>query len=362
VDYAFLIIAAVLALLLLILVGWAHLLFPLAGERAERLSVKCADGWELAVWHRPGKAKRYAEPIILCHGLGNNHRIFEFQPPLSLAVALSEAGFDTYAVDLRGAGGSGKAPKGRRSDASFDDHVRLDVPALLTLVRERSGGAKAFWLGHSLGGLVALAAADAPTQEQLRGIITIGSPVFMDSLEARSIWALRLGLVLGYPRRVHLDSIARLAVPFAGFAPSVLMEGMIRPGNVDAAVRRRALAHMIAPIWHGVIRQMAGWIRDGVFRSLDGKIDYRERIAQLSVPLLSIGGSVDRLAPLDVVRRAHALAGSPDKTLLIEFPDHTDYGHGDLLVGRGAPLHVYGRIIAWLSEHATEARPERPVG
>jgi pimeloyl-ACP methyl ester carboxylesterase len=179
--------------------------------------------------------------------------------------------------------------------------------------------------------------------------------VFLDALDLRSKLALRLGLFFGYPRRIHLDSLARLAVPFAGFAPAGLMAGMIHASNVDAAVRRRALAHMIAPIWHGVLRQMGSWIRDGVFRSLDGKIDYRERIKALTVPLLTIGGSADRLAPLDVVRRAHALAGSPDKTLLIEFPENAPYGHGDLLLGRTAPLHVYAKIITWLGEHGTRA-------
>jgi pimeloyl-ACP methyl ester carboxylesterase len=238
-------------------------------------------------------------------------------------------------------------------EASFDDHVQLDVPAVIAFVRARSGGAKTFWLGHSMGGLIALAASDAPTQEQLKGLITIGSPVFLDGLEARSRLALRLGLFFGYPRKIQLPAIARLAVPFAGLAPASLMAGMIRAANVDAAVRRRALVHLVAPVWHGVLRQFGDWIRNGVFRSRDGKIDYRQRIAALQVPLLTVGGSDDRLATLVGTRRAHALAGSPDKTLLIEFPEHTLYGHGDLLIGRTAPLHVYARVIAWLDAHAT---------
>jgi pimeloyl-ACP methyl ester carboxylesterase len=332
--------------------GWAHVLFPLAGERAERLTVTCADGWELAVWHRPARAKRYAEPVILCHGLANNHRIFEFQPPLSLAVALSDAGFDTYAVDLRGCGASGRPPRGRRAQASFDDHVLLDVPAVVQLARARSGGAKALWLGHSMGGLIGLAAADEAMQAQLQGLVTLGSPVFL-SLDTRTRVAMRLGLFFGFPRRIHLNVLARLGVPFAGLAPASMMAGMISAANVDPAVRRRALAHMVAPIWHGVLTQFHDWARNDAFRSRDGSVDYRQRIAAMHVPLLTVGGSADRLAPLDVVQRAHALAGSSDKTLLVDGPDGYPYGHGDLLLGREAPLHMYAKIIAWLEKHAS---------
>jgi pimeloyl-ACP methyl ester carboxylesterase len=361
VTATFLIIAVLLLALTLTfvgLVGWAHVLFPLRGERAQRLSVTCDDGWELSVWHRPALAKRYAEPVILCHGLGNNHRIFEFQPPLSLAVALSDAGFDCYAVDLRGCGDSSRPPKGRRAEASFDDHVLLDVPAVLKLVRSRANGAKAIWVGHSMGGLIALAASDEPTQEQLQGLITLGSPVFLSTLDARTRIALRLGLFFAVANRIHLNALARLAVPFAGLAPPSLMAGMISAPNVDAAIRRRALTHMIAPIWHGVLTQFADWIRNDVFRSRDGKVDYRERIARLHVPLLTIGGSADRLAPKDVIERAHALAGSSDKTLIIDSLEGQAYGHGDMLFGRDAPIHMYARIIAWLEKHATPERPE----
>jgi pimeloyl-ACP methyl ester carboxylesterase len=300
--------------------------------------------------------------------LGNNHHIFEFQPPLSLAVALSDAGFDCYAVDLRGCGDSARPPRGRPVEASFDDHVLLDVPAVLKLVRGRSDGAKAIWVGHSMGGLIALAACDEPTQEQLQGLITLGSPVFLNTLDARTRIALRLGLLFALPHRIHLNALARLAVPFAGLAPAALTEGMISAANVDPAVRRRALAHMVAPIWHGVLTQFADWIRNDVFRSRDGKIDYRERIAHLRVPLLTIGGSVDKLAPKAVIERAHALAGSGDKALIIDSIDGRTYGHGDLLFGREAPIHMYARIIAWLEKHATPVHPERqpaslpPVG
>src|SRR6185295_5822558 len=132
--------------------------------------------------------------------------------------------------------------------------------------------------------------------------------------------------------------------------------------NVDAGVRRASLAQMISPIWRGVLLQMSDWVTHDALRSFDRAVDYRERIKQLTVPLLTVGGAVDKLAPLDVVQRAHALAGSPDKTLLIEWPQGISYGHGDLLLGRHAPLHVYAKIIEWLISHASaDDRERRPA-
>ena len=350
---AFLIICAAITIALVALAAFAHLLYPLKGERAQLLMAKCADGWELAVWHRPARVKRFAEPVVLCHGLGNNHRVFDLHSPLSLSVALSEAGFDTYAVDLRGAGQSQRAPKGAPFRASIDDHVKFDVPAVLEVARVRSGGAKVLWVGHSLGGLVALCGATPDLQSLLAGLVTIGSPVYFSGIEARTRFALALGRLFAFPRRIHLDTLARLALPLAGIAPKYFTEGMLNATNVDAMIRRMSLAQMISPIWRGVIQQMSDWVTNDVLRSFDRTVDYRERIAKLTVPLLTVGGAVDKLAPLEAVTRAHALAGSPDKTLLVEWPEGISYGHGDLLLGRHAPLHVYARITDWLSKHAT---------
>src|SRR5262249_52396882 len=63
-----------------------------------RLKARCADAWEIAVYHRPPARRRFAEPILLCHGLAANHFNFEFEPPYSLAHSLADAGFDCFTV------------------------------------------------------------------------------------------------------------------------------------------------------------------------------------------------------------------------------------------------------------------------
>lgn len=329
--------------------------FALKGQRPTACVVAAVDGWQLCAWHRAPSRRRFLEPVVLCHGLSNNHRFLEFQSPHSLAAALADAGFEVITVELRGAGNAAPAPKGTRADGCIDDYVRFDVPALISHALTHSGALKTFWVGHSLGGLVALAAAEGEVQEKLKGLITIGSPVFF-----RTQWHTRWLLIFGYwlspLGRFRTDWFAAMAAPFAGWFNVPLAVNMANQRNIPGWVQRRAMATVIAPIWHGVLSQLRDWTLDDKFRSVDGKTDYRDRIRALKVPHLIVGGSADGLAPPTNCIEHFEIAGSPDKELQLfgkEFGHEADYGHGDLLLGTRANVEVYPKVIAWLEKRAT---------
>jgi pimeloyl-ACP methyl ester carboxylesterase len=329
--------------------------FALKGPRPTAVVVAAVDGWQLCAWHRAPVGRRFIEPVVLCHGLSNNHRFLEFQAPHSLAAALADAGFECFTVELRGAGNAAPAPVGTRPDGCIDDYVRFDVPALLRHALKQSGALKAFWVGHSLGGLVALAAAEGEVQEKLKGIVTIGSPVFFQP-QWRTRWLLKFGYWLSPLGRFRTDWFAALAAPFAGWLNVPIGKNMANQRNMPGWVQRRALATVIAPIWHGVLSQLRDWTHDDRFRSVDLKTDYRDRIRAMTVPSLIIGGSIDGLAPPANCRQHFAIAGSPDKELQlfgVPFGQQEDYGHGDLLLGTRAHQEVYPKLIAWLEKRAT---------
>jgi homoserine acetyltransferase len=97
-------------------------------------------------------------------------------------------------------------------------------------------------------------------------------------------------------------------------------------------------------------------LANDAFRSLDGGTDYRAAMANVSAPALVIAGAVDRLATPASVAAAFEQLGSADKTLVVlgtEHKDGMDYGHGDLLFGRGAPKEVYPLLRDWLERRAT---------
>jgi len=329
----------------------AHRLSRLSAPAGRRLRVRAEDGWEVAVFHRAPAVRRFREPVVLAHGLGVTHRFMDFEPPWSLAHALNDAGFDTYAVDFRGTGHSHRwwARHG------VDEHVSLDVPAVVEAVRREAGAAQVLWVGHSLGGLIGLAAAGGPVARQLRGLVTLGSPVFLGPhpLLTRALW---LGLLLSWPFRLRSSWVTLAATPAVGRLHLPLAEVVMNPAHVPVEVQQKLSGRVLAPISHGVLRQLHDWVTSGEFRSRDGTVDYRARALALELPVLFVGGSVDHLAPADGVARAFEASASSDKTLKLFGCAHghrMEYGHGDLCFGTGAPTEVFPVVRQWLALRAT---------
>ncbi len=316
----------------------------------ERFEVTTADGWPLVLHLRRAAHRRAREPVVLCHGLANNHRFFEFHSPLSVGEYLSALGFDCYSVDLRGIGGSATPPPGKRRDATVDDFIAFDVPAILDAVTRHSRSPRAFWVGHSMGGLIALGAADEKLQEKLQGLATLGAPVFM-RFSPRIAALLRLAQKLTVFGQLRLDLVSSFAAPFAGWFAVPLARALSNPDHMGGPTTRRLLATVIAPISLGVLRQFERWAERGSFDSLDGQTDYRARLAHLRVPTLVVAGTADHLAPAEGCREAFTRTGSAQKAFL----ELEGFGHGDLVLSSPAVGALYPRLGAWLTEHATPA-------
>jgi lysophospholipase len=99
---------------------------------------------QFRVWEPP--APRAA--VVIVHGQGEHAG--RYAPT---AAALAQAGFASYALDLRGHGRS----EGRRGHVRAFDHYLQDLDRFRTEVAGLAGAdVPLFLLGHSMGGLVAL--------------------------------------------------------------------------------------------------------------------------------------------------------------------------------------------------------------
>ena len=122
-------------------------------------------------------------PVVLLHGYPLDRTLWRAQ-----IAALSDA-YRVIAPDLRGHGAS-PAPEG---DYSMDS-LAADVAAML----DRLGVERAVWVGHSMGGYVALAALRAMPQ-RVAGLVLCASHPFADppekaaSRRASAALALRAG-------------------------------------------------------------------------------------------------------------------------------------------------------------------------
>ncbi len=334
--------------------------YRLRAPPPERLRVRCQDGWELTVYARRAAQRRFEEPVLLCHGLAANRHTFDFEPPYSLAHFLAEAGFDCYSVEWRGVGGSRARPPGQPwREITVDDMVRQDAPALIDLALGRTGARRAFWVGHSMGGLVGYAVAQGPEAPKLAGLLALGSPVFFpkDALLRRLI---HVGHRAAWPRGLRHEWLSYTLAPFLGYLPLPLSDVIINPKHIAPPVQRKVYANMMASMGRGVLRQFQDWIDHDAFRSADRSVDWRAGLARLTLPVMVMGGSVDRLAPPQNLRAQFELVGSADKKLHIfgcERGDQMDYGHGDLLFGTHVAQEVHHEVLDWLQAHATPFTP-----
>jgi polyhydroxyalkanoate synthase subunit PhaC len=342
---AILVLLAVLAIAAVTVdVVWASARQPLVGLVS--FPVMTTDGWKLWVHHRAPVQARFAEPIVLIHGLANNHRTMEFSPQQSLGVSLANAGFDVYSVDVRGCRGTVPPDPEWPPETTVDDTVRHDMPAVVAEVLRRSGASRVWVVGFSLGGLTALAMAEEG--QPVAGVCTIGAPAYF-SLPGWIRALLDLGVALTGLGPLRLDVGAALIAPLARVFPLSMLSPFANLKGLGGKEQSLLLAATIEAISGGVMRQMYGWVTRGDLASLDGR-DWREGLREVKVPVLVIGGSVDGLATADSTRRLAALI--PQASVLVvgrESGQSRDYGHGDLMGAPSAPDEVHRPIVEWLT-------------
>jgi len=347
-------VATALALLAgtlaLALVAWAHYAFWarrlfLRGGEDELLFAETADGWRLALARRHPRALSRKLPVLLVHGIAANRGALDFVlERWSLAAHLAAAGFDCFALDLRGHGASRSSPAARK-DWTFDDYLRLDVPAALAAVRNATGSKRVLWVGHSQGGLIGMAAC-AAYPDAVAGLVALAAPAFFGAQRSLKLF-LRFGVLLAFR---FSRFFARSLAPFSGYWHPPLSEIAINGRNVTRPVYRRVLANVVENIPCGVLRQFARWIATDTFASLDGSLDYRADLARCRQPALFLGGAGDRIAPPAVLERLARAWGGEKVVAVVGLASCAccNYGHSDLLFGQAAPEEVFPLVQDWL--------------
>ncbi len=334
-----------IALAVLAVLAIAHVLFwrwklDAPGHEDELLVAGTRDGWRLALARRRPRAPPRRPPVLLVHGIAMNRQAFDFGVErYSIAAHLSAAGFDCFALDLRGHGGSRRGPTSRWT---LDTYLDEDLPAAFDRIREATGSDEVLYVGHSQGAILGMAAcALHPTR--IRALVALAGPAHFDAQpRLRALVELRR---LGLGR--HLRLLARAAAPFSGYWHPSLLELSINMRNVERPVYRRLLANAIEDLQPGVLEQFAACVRDDTFRSCDGAVDYRALFPACTQPALFIAGEKDGLAPPAVVEAAFQRWGGPRRY----WSSGRDYGHADVLLGRDAPEVVYPVIREFLEEN-----------
>ena len=196
----------------------------------EVLYAETTDGWRIALYRYAARGDRKPFPIVAGHGFAGTRLIWDLTPETSLARYLANAGYDFYAVDLRGRGESW--PIASRADAqwSFDDFVERDLPAAVASACKRSEAKEALWLGLEMSGQALYASVISGTAGQVRGGVTFGSPVITPS--TAMVPAVTTRPSDATPRAGQVPCRGALCWADPGAYQSKQLESSFRPANL----------------------------------------------------------------------------------------------------------------------------------
>ena len=127
------------------------------GYKLEENLALTEDGYILSVWHLSPKEPN-GKVVFLQHGLTDTAWTFFQLGSKSLPFTLLNEGFDVWLGNIRGNIFShnhiSKNPNDKNSgywDFSIDEFIKYDLPAMINLVRSKTGGKKISYIGHSQG-------------------------------------------------------------------------------------------------------------------------------------------------------------------------------------------------------------------
>lgn len=289
------------------------------------MKVEAADGWVLDVRRLPAEGPRRGV-AVLGHAMMVDRRSLDRPAGEGFASLLAQRGWEVLLADVRGHGASGPTPA-EGGAWSYDDLVRLDLPALVDAARAACPGDFVWLVGHSLCGHVSAAAA---------GSGAYARPPDGHVLLAANVWMPRLD-----------RSRRRRALRSLNVAAFDLARRLV--GHVPARRLGVGPADEAGPYAADLVRM---WRRDR-WGSADGRFDYLEGLSRIRGPVLNVVGRGDRLLAHAVGARAWTdripgaefwLAGRGAHGLAFD-PDHM----GLVTDPRARPL--WAEVADWMQAH-----------
>lgn len=288
-------------------------------------------------------------PVLLVHGIGIDHRNNDAVPAASLARFLAAQRRDVWLLTLRT--GIEHPTRKQRRVMRFDAMARHDLPMAVAEVQSRTSARAIDYVGFSMGGMLLYAAlGDTIPEEAIRRVVILGSP-------GRLVPPFRLVSFLARAPRLIVPALP-LRIPsrmiaFAADAFHTPIHHLVfNPRNVDRGVAPQTLM-TIRDIPAELMADFASFLADGGTVRFDGK-DVLERVRHHRIPALFFAGGADYLAPIAAVSAAHDAWGSSvgpveKRLVLLDVTNAgTDYGHGDLAIGRTARRDLFEPVLAFL--------------
>lgn len=270
-----------------------------------------SDTYSIHVSHKAG-AQPTKVPVLLIHGTWGNALTWDF-PGRSVMDYLAVRGYNVYAVDLRGMGGSSPAPKTPADYFTVDIPGRVrDATAVATYIRNTTGRVPVVF-GWSQGGLIAGLLAASDTQHQLVagvGLLSVAPGGFVipnDLLGAVPTILFSVFPEALPPSQSQIDEIIFGTDPITGkstISPDALATfsspPLLQPDSSIAVVQEVNLCPLFPNVTPVCPAQTVPW-------------------GSITVPALVVDGSLDLLVGEQLANDLFTALGSTNKQLII-FP------------------------------------------
>lgn len=354
-------VAALMGIAFLIMAYYSLLesLFPEELRASEVHTVTTKDLWKLRVC-RYRKERSTGEPVLFVHGAMVNHHNFTMPRGACLIDYLAARGFDCWAVDLRGTRSSVPPFERAHADATMDDHLLLDLPAVLRHIRKTTGYDRVHWIGHSMGGMLLYAYCLEHGDEHIASAVTLGAPCGFEGVDLHVP-----GFITRAVRRnpALCGKVARGAMPIAFMLRLSSRYMPTNPRNMHPDMTVGDIFNTIEDPLHRIVEDLLHWMKSKTWRMKGGQLDVLAGLPTLRVPLLAVFGTQDPYTPLDTAKKFFDALAAPDKEMLVLGKAQgceEEYNHCDLAFGKDVERVLDAPVLKWLKAHPIRehVRPE----
>lgn len=359
------------------------------GYPCQEIMVQTRDGFLLGLQHIPHGLNEMGlpslpnkPPVYLQHGVlqGGDDWVLN-SPQESLGFMLADNGYDVWIGNMRGTrwshGHIYLTPSDDKFwDWSFDEQAAIDLPALLGYIYNSSHN-KVYYVGHSQGSTIALAAFTMPATgvaDMVKGAVLLAPIAYLNHVKSKVVRVAadlmidKIYGLFGTTEFSELNDVGKMLIDLACKHDGVICEDIISAAlGTNCCVNHTRFTYYLEwepqPTSTKDMQHLAQMIRSGLFSFYDYGMEgnlkvynqikpplYNLATIPKELPLFLISGGNDRFAdPEDVEKLQSDLLG--DVTAL----QIADYAHGDLLFSTRANIDVNAPILAYFKELETRS-------
>jgi pimeloyl-ACP methyl ester carboxylesterase len=330
----------------------------LISHEKEIYTVPTDDGFSITLIRYVGNKR---PSLMLVPGICCNHYFFDWDDNHSLAKFLNAFDWDVWMLDARTHDGDGDfwfdSLRGLQSDREWinrywdldNTYLKKDIVTAAEFIKKTSQNEKFFFIGHSLGGYLAYAYAELVRQDDLAGIITLGS-----SAKANPFinpWKLdfKFGFRLGQKAYVRPFGIPFVHIPKSSIdkTKDQPLPGQYYENTTSLSVRENISYKRddeAAGLWVDMMLGRDPRYYSGHWVDPQTLYDYTAHLSDITVPFLVIAGDEDTSDPIADIHTTYQNVSSEIK----KFVNISEYAHMDLILGDTANIKVFPEITNWL--------------